>query len=251
MAKRGAAFALLTPMRWLLVLVGSTSVFVSRVACAEDLRDAATAGPSTPLVSETTLPNSKSAPETSVRRQGAAPDAGSTQLDAPEQQGTTAQPSTSALAHPSRPSVRERPVWYGWQTLVADGAALVTGIAGAHFSSEELGYLTAGGYVLGGPIVHLTRENFGRAGASLALRVGLPLTFASVGAAAANCEGSEELFCGIGEVVIGGLIGVTTAIALDAAVLARDSELVEEEASLRLGLEVGKKQALVIATGSF
>lgn len=250
MAKRGAAFALLTPMRWLLVLVGSTSVFVSRVACAEDLRDAATAGPSTPLVSETNLPNSESAPETSVRREGAAPDAGRTQRDAPEQQGTTAQ-STSDVAHPSRPSFREQPVWYGWQTLVADGAALVTGIAGAHFSSEELGYLTVGGYVLGGPIVHLTRENFGRAGASLALRVGLPLTFASVGAAAADCEGSEELFCGIGEVVIGGLIGVTTAIALDAAVLARDSELVEEEASLRLGLEVGKKQALVIATGSF
>ena len=126
-----------------------------------------------------------------------------------------------------RPQVVPR--WYGWQTLLADGASasalLLAGVAyGANM--EELGGFLAlssvGGYVLGAPIVHASKGNWGRAGGSLAVRVGAPILLGGIGAGLENCS-DEEFLCGVEGALVGGVVGIGAAIALDATVLARDT----------------------------
>ncbi len=112
---------------------------------------------------------------------------------------------------------------YGVQILLVDAAAI-----GAAIGTEE-GAVLLGGYLLGGPLVHVANGNPKTAFTSLALRAGLPLGGILIGAAAAesDCADSEEMFCGLGHVAVGAFVGMLTASVLDAAVLAKKTETVE------------------------
>lgn len=115
--------------------------------------------------------------------------------------------------------------WYGWETLICDGTAVVT----APF------LIGIAGYVLCAPIVHLANGQPVKAAASIGVRLGAPLGLALAGGlidAGAN-NGRCEFGCGMGGAIIGGGIGIVSAVVLDAAVLARkDVKRTEKSASL-------------------
>jgi hypothetical protein len=127
-------------------------------------------------------------------------------------------------AHAEEPSPSPSPPppttqWYGWQTLTVDGASLLTAPLGVGI----------GGLVLGGPIVHLVHERPLAALASLGLRTVLPVVGGYIGRnAAGNCTKEREpgdilgpcFMHGLDELVVGALIGVSIAVAVDASALA-------------------------------
>jgi len=69
-----------------------------------------------------------------------------------------------------------------------------------------------------GPIVHMRHHRYGRALASLGLRVGLPITAGIIGARSAQC-GADSIACGVGELGLGMVIGAVLASALDTTLL--------------------------------
>jgi hypothetical protein len=77
------------------------------------------------------------------------------------------------------------------------------------------------GWVGSGSIVHFGHGNPGRGIASAVLRVSLPL--AGLFAGEASAKGCHGDWCGIGDVVAGGLIGMGSAELIDVVLLARDS----------------------------
>ena len=155
----------------------------------------------------------------------------------------------SGIAHAATPTESAKPTKWGrpassvtaeepeyddyrLSLLGSDAAALSLVVVGALVSedNETLGNIgLVGGvatYALGGPILHLTHEQPGRAMGSFALRVGLPgvgiLLFAGM---AASCdEGDAEGYCVLAAAVFGGMImigGVVTAMIVDDGFLGR------------------------------
>ena len=122
--------------------------------------------------------------------------------------------------------------WYGGQTLMADAGgiglittALALDAAGARGPAVGGTFLLGvGGLLLGGPVVHAVHGRWGRAGASLALRVGLPILgwAAGFGIGRQSCgyeydhEGGPTDYANVGV-----LFGALAAIVVDSAVLAR------------------------------
>ncbi|HET7500094.1 MAG TPA: hypothetical protein VFK02_03800 [Kofleriaceae bacterium] len=113
---------------------------------------------------------------------------------------------------------------YGWQIVVSD--VLAIGLAVTNDGTAvPLGGLT---YLLGGPIIHGMHGEGGRAAGSLALRVGLPVLGALAGRKllrpGSGCAQDDE-GCGespeIGGLIVGGAIGLATAMIVDAALVAR------------------------------
>lgn len=118
-----------------------------------------------------------------------------------------------------------RRVWYGWQTLTADGISTLVFFAAFGQDSdrvnETLAYAGLLGYELAPGIVHFAHRNAGRAFASFGIRLGMPLAGAFLGGAAiSGCSGDDCQATGIG---LGFLLGMGGAIALDAALLAYES----------------------------
>lgn len=152
-------------------------------------------------------------------------------------------------AHADGPVVSESPppppsttpVWYGWQTLAADGAsAALLGTGAAWAGSGSSGNGTAapvllvgglGGVALGGPIVHLAHGHPLRALADLGLRVSAVTLGGFVGGeivaastARSGCQ-NNDVGClpqTLGGVALGALVGTVAASAIDAAVLSYD-----------------------------
>ncbi|HET9956257.1 MAG TPA: hypothetical protein VFQ61_17235 [Polyangiaceae bacterium] len=80
---------------------------------------------------------------------------------------------------PVAASSREAKHWYGWQTLLVDGAALgiVAGgfaVRPAHSDWSVVSVVGVGAWVLGAPAVHLAHGRVGVSFASLGLRLALP-----------------------------------------------------------------------------
>jgi hypothetical protein len=124
-------------------------------------------------------------------------------------------------ARPTRPRRR----WYGWQTLLADGAIGLIAIAMAESDAEDAALAFAGvGFTLSGPIVHLAHGHPGKTVASLALRGG---AVALIAAGAGTCD----LRGGCGMLVFG-VLGVPAAIVVDAAVIAREDAFPEPKRSV-------------------
>ena len=141
---------------------------------------------------------------------------------APAPQAEPPPPAAIRLAPPSMVAPRDPATalptsssqWYGWQILIGDAA--VFSFAGMTRNSG-----VAFGWVGSGAIVHWGHGNVGRGLASAALRTGLPIIGVFMGAASAsNCTGD---WCGLGEAVAGGLIGMASAELIDVVVLAHDS----------------------------
>ena len=127
------------------------------------------------------------------------------------------------LAPPSMTAPRDPPTsppasssrWYGWQILLTDAAVF-------SFAGLTQNVSVAYGWVGGGAIVHFGHGNIGRGIGSAMLRVSLPLAGLLAGeASASGCHGD---WCGLGDVIAGGLIGMGTAELIDVALLAHDSE---------------------------
>ena len=77
---------------------------------------------------------------------------------------------------------------------------------------------------LASPTVHVVHGHPGRGAVSLLLHVGLPLLGVFAGVAVANCPASKgddstDPWCGLGEALTFGVLGMVTATAVDAAVL--------------------------------
>jgi hypothetical protein len=151
----------------------------------------------------------------------------------------TPHPLPAPVAPMIRPQTFDRDRWYGWQTLTVDGAALFVLISSVTvFGSDNrnptgdgvatsLLALSGTTYLLGGPIVHAAHGNWPAAAESLGLRVALPLFVGFLGGSASNCANSSDEdhpsgLCQAVAIGIGATIGIGIAVALDAAVLARE-----------------------------
>jgi hypothetical protein len=121
-------------------------------------------------------------------------------------------------------------VWYGYQTLLADGVsalALGVGVGEDHEVAAAIGVL---GFLLGGPTVHAVHGRHGIALGSLGLRVGWPvLGFALGYTAATPCEWSSCSLYG----AVGILAGMASAIAIDASLFSWESRPMERSGSGR------------------
>jgi hypothetical protein len=134
------------------------------------------------------------------------------------------------------PRPKTRSHWYGWQILIADGAAIGMLVGAGAVKDDRTGNTLALGwgltYVLGGPVVHWVHRHGGIGAASLGLRLGCPIGLAllgfGIGTAADGGRNRSFDSAALAGTVIGFLVGFPTAIALDTAVLARED--VEDEA---------------------
>ncbi|MCA9642971.1 MAG: hypothetical protein H6718_07935 [Polyangiaceae bacterium] len=118
------------------------------------------------------------------------------------------QPGSERELTPAEPEMET--VSYGWQTLTADGLTAV--------ATVTTGGVGAVGYFFAVPIIHLAHGRAGAALASFGFRSVLPIGFA-LGAIALDNGGDH----GYGPPLLGAIAGVATAIALDAAWLARET----------------------------
>lgn len=114
---------------------------------------------------------------------------------------------------------------YGGQILLTDLAGLAIISAGGGTDQDWLataGLLTM---AFGPAAVHLAHDRPQAALASALMRPGLTMTGVFVGASMASCH-SGEWFCGLGEAMLGGLVGYGAAAVIDAAYLARERRVV-------------------------
>ncbi len=165
-------------------------------------------------------------------------------------------PAEGASDEDTKAATREQ--WYGWQSLSADGVALVLLIAAGASSDQRnvlpdiFGYGSLGMYLLGGPATHLMHDSPGRALGSLVLRAGLPLAFGAVGSQLEDCSGDEDYdLCGIVGALLGGTLGIATAITIDAAVLSYEEVPVTSEGVQDIGVSIGRDHFAIVAGGRF
>jgi hypothetical protein len=109
--------------------------------------------------------------------------------------------------------------WYGWQTLLSDGLAVV--------ATPLLPPLGIGLYFLGAPTVHLAHVNGWGILGSLGVRIVAPTIGYFIGAAAA--EGCTGLLCEVEGGAWGALVGAGIAAVVDAAFIAREQVPVEKK----------------------
>lgn len=132
--------------------------------------------------------------------------------------------------------VVSKPEWYGWQTLIPDAASIVL-ISSAIATSATrqtgdaatgLAFAGMGTYALGAPVVHWAHGNIAIGFASMAARFFFPLSTGFIGiyvgagaTAVTDCSG---LFCGLGTMATGGMVGyglgMLTCSIVDAAAAA-------------------------------
>jgi hypothetical protein len=120
---------------------------------------------------------------------------------------------------------------YRLQVIAADALSVGAVLAGfaidnyAHTPRvpQVLAAAGLGGYALGGPIIHMQHRQSYRGAISLALRVGLPIVGAAVGAWSATCT-PGEWFCGVSEGVAGFAIGAGAAMVIDSAFIVPSSD---------------------------
>jgi len=172
-----------------------------------------------------------------------------------EQQSAAQLAEYGAAPAPSSHAVGDeqqtQPVWYGWQTLVADGAAgalIAVGLLTEDYNQDlTIAIVTLGGatYVFGAPVVHALHGRAGTAFADFGVRVGAPIGGALTGAIIAvnRCpepeytEDDRQANCQYAGFFLGLLVGIGSAIVIDSAVFARESQRAPRVKSAR-GLSV-------------
>ena len=164
-------------------------------------------------------------------------------------------PATLSAAHSVNPAPQQNEVpvdsrrWYGWKTLIVDGAAL--SLVGAALvvelpersGDEHAVKVVLGGaalvYAVGGPTIHLVQRRPWHALASLGMRGGLPIVGAVVWEAVSCPSSSRErssVQCGMFPLLFGLTAGALAAMALDASLLAWDRASRATPTSARLML---------------
>jgi hypothetical protein len=140
-------------------------------------------------------------------------------------------PSPSAAPAPTEEKASH---WYGWETLLADGASLtiltaggIMGMSRTTALSQGLTYGGLGGYALGGPAVHWGHGRVAEGFESLGLRLGLPtaaiLTAYLIGPKCYRGDEGDNGSLACIPFILGGLVAATAAAtSIDAAYLARE-----------------------------
>ncbi len=134
---------------------------------------------------------------------------------------TIAALSTSVRADPSE---TEDVSSYRLQTAIADASVLGLALLGPKSGhGGALGALAVTTFAIGAPLVHVYHHQMARAGASLALRIGLPLLGLVIGSALGKSKCGE--YCDNDADVVGAgfgaLGGAILASVIDTAYLAR------------------------------
>lgn len=143
-------------------------------------------------------------------------------------------------AEPPHPAVARLPappterVWYGHQTLIADGLVLTTAVVAASTKAPALGLLSFGTYVLGAPLVHIAHGHSERGMADVALRLGGPfvlfvgaasvtfLVTAPLSSSNASGTGPHNNFLAIGAGITAAFAALVSIPIADAHYLAYD-----------------------------
>ncbi len=116
-----------------------------------------------------------------------------------------------------RESALPRTHWYGWQTLLADGASV------SLLCSPYTAIVGIAGFVVASPVIHGVHGRAGAAVGSAALRLVMPVGGALMGLEVASKLTSPNSPNALGDVIMGGLagafLGVLGASAIDAALL--------------------------------
>lgn len=160
---------------------------------------------------------------------------------------------------PPAPATRDR--WYGWQPLLADGAAvglIAIGVARVNADRSSTSWFLGGiaVYALAAPSIHALHGRFGAAENDLALRLVLPIAGGLAGAfiggvfGPQSCEGTAgSNFGGGGSGIgrcppwltsgleVGSAIGAGIAVLIDAVWFARERVPAVERASAARALE--------------
>ncbi|MFO7177428.1 MAG: hypothetical protein DIU78_001900 [Pseudomonadota bacterium] len=143
-----------------------------------------------------------------------------------------APPASGALPWKAEPSpVPEPPPverWYGWQTLIVDAAAIVTGVAIAASVRDDiadpptpLGTVSFAWYGLGAvgaPAVHYAHRRLGTGATTFGLRATVPVLTSLFGVVASCGRGRKGGTCADDGAAAGALTGLVGVAALDAAV---------------------------------
>lgn len=137
--------------------------------------------------------------------------------------------------------------WYGGWIFGLDGIAIVT-------TPILVG---VGVYALGGPIVHLSKGEPGRAAASLGLRIGLPVALGGlVASQQQECSPTADL-CGTGKgiaIAAAAGVGALAAMIIDSAALAYRKVPVKPQAvgiAYTPSIAVSHDSAVVSVSGTF
>ncbi|WP_437795872.1 hypothetical protein [Sorangium sp. So ce693] len=120
-------------------------------------------------------------------------------------------------ASPWREQREQERVWYGWQHLLVLSGTIAFGPLAVATENEVFAWMTAGPFVLGGPITHWANGHLVKGFASLGLNVGCTFGGGLVGqlvGSAAPSRGGE-----LTGLVFGAVLGALTANILDAALL--------------------------------
>lgn len=122
-------------------------------------------------------------------------------------------------ALPREPQLETERVWYGWQNLLIDGLAL-TAVALTAAEVNEGVWVGIGLLALGSPIVHFAHLNVSEGFISLAIRVGSGAVVAAGAAVAVDnslFDGDRDSETQGTVIVIVGLLGLASAVVIDAA----------------------------------
>jgi hypothetical protein len=135
-----------------------------------------------------------------------------------------AEPSQAAAASSDAPDESR---WYGWQTLLADGAAVGTVIAAFSAEANRGGstsfyVASASAYSLAAPMVHLFHRRPLVALEDVGIRLGAPAVLALVGYGLGQGDHASFTPPGALEGIALGAVGVVSAIVFDAAWLASE-----------------------------
>lgn len=158
--------------------------------------------------------------------------------------------ATDAANAPAPAKTESR--WYGYQTLATDAAAVaflaISASADSKPAANVSGVMALGTYAIAPAVIHGIHGHAGKAVGDVAIRVLTPVLGIGLGAliGAAAYQGHDDGTIGgaIGDAAggmvatlegaaIGGLIGIGTAITIDAAVLAREDVPVEKKEAER------------------
>jgi hypothetical protein len=101
-------------------------------------------------------------------------------------------------------------------------------------------------------VTHFAHDNPGRGLGSLALRAGLPIAFGTIGYYGEDCSGGGGYdLCGIVGLLAGGVLGIATAVVVDAAVLSYEEVPIEATGVQSVGVSALRDGALIMAGGTF
>ena len=131
--------------------------------------------------------------------------------------------ATLAAAAPARADTSDRE-----EIIISDAVSdlLIASVASPGVTSHLHGIPVGIGFagaLLGGPIIHASHDDWGRAGISFGTRIATPLVGAVVGNALCSDEAHQEFLGCLGDAAIGLAAGLVVAQVIDATLIARGS----------------------------